>query len=267
MNKPFLLLAFGLMLSACSVKEDREACPCLLSVIPAKAFEEPMEDDPDTEWRLTLTGYAEEGMIVEESFGMERVRDTLEYPVKKGNVVVTAWLAGAQAQVSGSCCRIPVGEEALPLYACREALDAGGETVCCTLHPRKQYSTLLLLDECSTEIPFEGRTLKVRGHSCGLDMATMQPIEGDFECTAQLAQHLSGRGFQVRIPRQGDASLELELEPAAPGDEALRFPLGEALFAQEYTPAHEEMPDYIVWLSAGSAIIRVSSIITIRPWK
>ncbi len=267
MNKPFLLLAFGLMMSACSVKEDREVCPCLLSVIPAEAFEEPMEDDPDTEWKLTLTGYAEEGMIVEESFGVERVRDTLEYPVKKGNVVVTAWLAGAEMQVSGSNCRIPVGEQALPLYACREALNANGETVWCTLHPRKQYSTLLLLDDGITGPPFGGRILKIRGHSCGLDMATLQPLEGEFECTAQAANHLSGRGFQVRIPRQGDASLELKLEPVHPGDAVLRLPLGEALFAQEHTPADEEMPDYIIWLSVTGGSLRLSSVITVRPWK
>ena len=266
MKKPFLLLVISLALSACSVKEDRGNCPCLLSLIPAEAFEA-MEENPGTELKLTLRGYAEEGTVVEECFGIERVRDTLEFPVKKGELVMTAWLTCAGVTVSGERFLIPSGEEAQPLYACREVLEASGETVRFIPHPLKKYSTLLFLDDSGAEVPFRGRKLIIRGRSCGLDLTTMQSVEGDFECPARAAEHLSGRGFQVRIPRQEDASLELELTAQTAGEAILRLPLGEALFAQEFTPADEEMPDYIVWLNATGSSLGISSIITVCPWK
>lgn len=275
MKKLFLPLVLGLTLNACSVKEDRTLCPCLLNVIMTEAYA-PLNDDSEDEWQLTLTGYAEEGMIVEECFGKERLRDTLEYLVKRGNVIMTAWLTDTVMPVSEQCYRIPVGEQAPRLYACSSRIDASGETVYYSVQPHKQYATITLLDDIETDEPFGGRKLIVRGHTCGLDLATMCPVEGPFECQAEPVDHLPERGFQIRIPRQEDSGLELELVPME--DESgfgpvgatatsLRFPLGEVLFAQEFTPADEEMPDYIVWFSATGSTLKVSSIITVRPWK
>lgn len=261
MKKPFLLLAIGVMLQACSVKEDRGPCPCLMSVITADAFA-PIAENPETEWKLTLTGFTEEGKIVEENFGLEGVQDTLEFPVKKGSLVMTAWLTGADTQVTDGRWIIPAGEQSQTFFACRDTVDASGETVCCRILPHKHYSTITLLDGSGAEIPLDGRTPKIRGTSCGLDLATMQPVAGDFECMAKPADALSGRGFQVRIPRQEGPSLELELTGST-----ARLPLGEVLFAQPYTPAEEDMPDYIVWLSATPSTVTVASVITVRPWK
>ena len=263
MKKLFLPLAVCLLMPGCSVKEDRGQCPCLLSFITAEAFA-PVADYPDTEWKLTVTGYAEEGMIVEESFGLESVRDTLEYPVRRGTVFVTARLSDAEPQISDGYWQIPEGAQADRLYACCSRIDAGGETAFFRVLPHKQYATVTLLDNSGTEVPFGGRTLTVRGHSCGLDLTTLRPIEGPFACPAQASDALPERGVQVRIPRQEDASLELEL---ADRDTVLRIPLGEVLFSQPYTPADEDVPDYLVWLSATGSAAWVSSVITVRPWK
>lgn len=266
MKKPFLPLALFLMLQACSVKEDRGPCPCLMSIITAEAFA-PVAEDPDTEWKLTLTGFAEEGKIVEECFSPERVQDTLELPVKKGELVVTAWLTETDTPVLDGRWIIPAGEQAHAFFACRDTVDASGETVCCRLQPHKHYSTITLMDAGGTGEPFSGRTLIVRGRSCGLDLATMQPVEGTFECLAAASETLSGRGFQVRIPRQEAPSLELELIPEEAGIATSRLTLGDVLFAQPFTPADEDLPDYIVWLSTTGPSATVSSVITVRPWK
>lgn len=261
MKKPYLPLALILMLQACSIKEDRGPCPCLMSIITTEAFAQ-IADNPETEWKLTLTGFAEEGKIVEECFGLERRKDTLEFPVKKGELVVTAWLADASTPVADGRWVIPAGDQAQAFYACRETVDASGETVDCQIHPHKHYSTITLLDGSGAEIPFDGRIPRVLGNTCGLDLNTMKPLFGEFKCMAQTADGLSGRGFLVRIPRQEEASLILEL-----GDSAARLPLGEVLFAQPCTPADEDMPDYIVWLSATPSTLSVASVITVRPWK
>ena len=269
MKKLFLPLALCLFLWGCSVKEDRGPCPCLLSVITTAAFSE-LDAGSGTGWSLYLTGYAEGGKIVEERFGAESSRDTLEYTVRKGSVLMTAFLTETTTRAfSNGVWRIPFGEQAEPLFACCGEVDASGETALYSVRPLKQYSTLTLLDVSGGDEPFEGRTLVVRGRTCGVDLTTMQPVEGPFECRAQSVEHLSRRGFQIRIPRQADASLELVIQPKE-GDEraaAAHFPLGETLFALEYTPAEEEVPDYIIWLSATGAAVRVSSIITVQHWK
>ena len=264
MNKPYLLLAFGLMLSACSVKEDRTSCPCLLNIITTEAFA-PLNDDPEDGWRLTLTGYAEEGMIVEDCFGKEGLRDTLEYPVKKGSVVLAARLADTERPAPERYCLVPFGEQAPRLYACSGRIDASGETVYFPVQPHKQFTTITLLDDSGTDNPFGGRTPYVRGQSGGLDLTTLQPVRGAFECRAEPVDNLPERGFRVRIPRQEDPSLELILE-AEGGGPGIRFPIGETLFAQELTPADEEMPDYIVWFTTSVASVRVSSVIIINKW-
>ena len=263
MKSPLLLLAAGFLLQACSVKEDRGQCPCLLSFITTEAFA-PVADYPDTEWKLTVTGYAEEGKIVEERFGLERARDMWEFPVKKGAVFVTAWLSRTETPVSDGCYRIPSGNQAERIYACCSQIDASGETAIFRVRPHKQYATVTLLDDSGMDVPFGGRTLTVRGHCCGLDLTTLRPIEGPFECPAQASDALPERGVQVRIPRQEDASLELEL---ADLDTELHIPLGEVLFSQPYTPADEDVPDYLVWLSVSGSAAWVSSVITVRPWK
>ena len=265
MKKLFLPLVLGLTLAACSVKEDRTSCPCLLNIITTEAFA-PLSENSSDEWTLTLTGYAEEGTIVEECFGKEGLRDTLEYPVKKGSVVMMAWLADTGMPVSGRYCLVPEGEQAARLYACSSRIDASGETVYFPVQPHKQFTTITLLDDTEMDNPFGGRTPIVRGRTCGLDLTTLQPVRGSFECRAEPAGHLPERGFQVRIPRQDDPSLELILEAGDNGT-GVQFPIGEVLFAQEFTPADGEMPDYIVWLSATSSTLKVSSIITVRPWK
>ena len=269
MKKLFLPLALCLSIWGCSVKEDRGSCPCLLSVITTDAFSE-LDADSGTGWNLILTGYAEGGKIVEERFGAEMSRDTLEYTVRKGAVLMTACLTESSTRAfSGGVWRIPVGEQAEPLFACCGEVDASGETALYSVRPLKQYSTVTLLDGSGGDEPFEGRAMLVRGNSCGVDLTTLQPVAGLFECRARAVEHLSGRGFQVRIPRQADASLELVIQPREGDDRATaaHFPIGETLFAQEHTPADEEVPDYIIWLSATGAAVRTSSIITIRPWK
>lgn len=265
MKKLFLPLVLGLTLTACSVKEDRTTCPCLLDVITTGAFA-PLGESSSDEWALTLTGYAEEGMIIEECFGKEGLRDTLEYPVKKGNVVLMARLADTERPVSERYCLAPLGEQAARLYACSGRIDASGETVQFTVQPHKQFTAITLLDDSGTDRPFDGRTPFVRGRTCGLDLTTLQPVRGAFECRAEPVDNLPERGFRIRIPRQEDSSLELILE-AEDGGGRIRFPIGETLFAQEFTPADEEMPDYIIWFSTSGAAVRVSSIITIRPWE
>ena len=260
MNKPFLLLAIGLTLTACSVKEDRGPCPCLLSVIPAEAFA-PLDDDPDGHWKLTLRGYAKEGTIVEEYFGAERVRDTLEYPVRKGAVVIAAWLTESQTRVETECYRIPYGEPAQPLFACREAVDASGETVCCILHPHKQFSRILVFDLQERDNPFGGRDAAVRGTVCGMDLQQLTPLSGDFLCAGKRVETEQGWGFLFLIPRQSTDDLLLDLGSGPTAWTGL--PLGKLLFETGYDPEAEDCSDYAVYIDSS----RLQSGVSILPWE
>lgn len=256
MKQPFLPLALCLLLSACSVKEDRRPCPCLLSIIASDAFT-PEGATPDTEWNLTLTGYAEEGKIVEERFDAESVRDTLEYSVKKGDVLVTALLARAETRsFADGTYRIPAGSQAEAFYAWREAVDASGETVSCTLHPHKQFSTLCIYDRSDRDTPFGGAGIALRGSVCGMDLRSLSPVVGPFHCGAMPVETAAGRVFRCRIPRQREDDLMLEI-----GD-SFTVPLGKILFQNGYDPETEDLPDFTVTVESA----RLTAGIEILPW-
>lgn len=253
MKKPFLPLALCLLLPACSVKEDRRPCPCLLSVITTEAFA-PGSIESGAGWRLDLTGYAEAGKIVEERFDAERVQDTLEYPVRKGSILISACLVRASTRaVSEGEYRIPEGEQAEPIFACSEAVDASGETVCCVLHPHKQFSNIYLYDRSNRTNPFEGAEIHLLGNVCGVDLRTLAPVSGPFRCAGTPVETENGRGLCFRIPRQREDDLMLDF---------LDIPLGKLLFENGYDPTAEELPDFSVTIESS----RLLPGIQIAPW-
>lgn len=242
MKQPLLPLALCLLLPACSVKEDRRPCPCLLSVITTEAFA-PGSMEPEAGWRLTVTGYTEAGKIVEERFDAECVQDTLEYPVRKGSVLLSAHLVrGATRTVSGEEYRIPVGEQVEPFFASSETVDASGETVRCVLHPHKQFSNVYLYDRANRVNPFEGLEIHLTGTVCGLDLRTLTPVSGPFRCAGTPVETEYGRGLCFRIPRQREDDLMLDF---------LDIPLGKLLFENGYDPSAEELPDFSVTIDSS----------------
>ena len=257
MKKPFLPLALLLLLGGCSVKEDRSACPCLLSVVTRHSFE---RTGASAGWVLTIAGYADEGKEVEETLGPEEMRDTLEYDVPKGSVRLIGLLsAGTSRSAADGFVRIPPGSQAEPLFACSDTVDTRGETACYILLPHKQFSEILLKD-AGGGIPFPEREAELSGSVCGFDLHSLQPLPGSFRCRGE---RIPEPAIRFRIPRQASADLELTFPPASGAGSPIRLPLGKMLFEAGYDPWARDLPDYVVRIETAA----LSPQVTVLPWS
>ena len=213
----FPLVLALLLLSACSVKEDRSRCPCALEV--------------------ALSGAPAEVLCIGENYreSLECRRDTLlRLEVPRSGVLVSA-LRGAQPQEDGSV-RIPPGYESPPLYCDALYLETDEEAASVSLHPRKSYCALTVVCEGP---PGGGEPywVEVKGNVNGwLPDGTLS--EGPFSCRSV---PLPDGRFTVRLPRQRDSFLRMDILFS---DRIVRsFALGVALERDGYDWTAPDLPD------------------------
>lgn len=201
-----MLLSFVLALSlcSCSIKEDRSPCPCWLQVF--------FDRFPDS--GVVLTGYTTEN-IFGESVGKDDFEDFVELTVPRTLLSVSSYRRTPGITHSGRKITISRGCQADSLYAHQAYVDCSGENAVDTVSFHKQFATVYLTFENS-----EGETLAkydvlVKGGVNGMDLATLEPIEGEFEFKPEERED---NFFVFRIPRQNDDSLSLELYDKSDGE-------------------------------------------------
>ena len=200
-----------LLLPSCSIKENRAACPCALTLeltgLPV---------------RPVVLGVAGEGYAFTEVIHADTV---LVLPVPKGDLTVSA-VGGALAEGDGSV-RIPEGEEAPPLYLFHADVTTAAEQVILPVLLHKQFCTLELSFRGPPGYgpPFE---VAVEGFFGGWQ-PDGSPLSGAF--SRRLLPGSDGRAV-LRLPRQGDDSLLLHIVFS---DQVVRtFALGSYIAASGY---------------------------------
>ena len=184
------ILLPALLLSSCSVKEDRTKCPCALTLELAGLPVRPV-----------VLGVAGEGYALTEVVHADTV---LVLPVPKGELTVSA-VGGALAEGDGSV-RISEGEEAPPLYLFHASVSTDAEQLVLPITLHKQYCTLELFFKGPPGYgpPFEVAVEGVYGgwRSDG------SPAPGPF--SRRILPGSDGRAV-LRLPRQGDDSLLMHI--------------------------------------------------------
>ena len=189
-DRPIRLLLPVLLLASCSVKENRSACPCVLSLEMSGLPVSPVVLD------VTGEGYAHTEVVHGDT--------VLVLSVPKGDLAVSA-VGGALASGDGSV-RIPSGEEAPPLYLFYADVPADAEQVTIPVTFRKQFCTLTLAfsDPPGYGPPFE---VEVEGSVDGW-LRDGSPAPGPF--SRRLLPGDDGKAV-LRLPRQGDDSLLMHI--------------------------------------------------------
>jgi len=209
-----------LLLPSCSIKEDRAACPCALTVeltgLPV---------------RPVVLGVAGERYSLTEIVQADTV---LVLPVPKGEMAVSA-VGGALAEGDGSV-RIPEGEEAPPLYLFYAEVSTFAEQVVLPVLLHKQFCGLELLfsGPAGYGPPFE---VEVEG-AVGGWLPDGSPSPGPF--SRRLLPGPDGRAT-LRLPRQGDDSLLMHIVFS---DRIVRtFALGSYIAASGYDWTTPDLDD------------------------
>lgn len=245
-----VLLTLSLLFITCSIKENRAACPCALTLELAGLPVSPVV--------LGVTG---EGYSFTELIHTDTI---LVLPVPKGELAVSA-VGGALAEGDGSI-RIPKGEEAPPLYLFHAGVSTMADQVVLPVLLHKQFCTLELVFSGPPGYgpPFD---VSVEGFYEGW-YADGSPLPGAFsrrlltgaDGGGSLSSGSSSRAV-IRLPRQGDDSLLMHIVFS---DRIVRtFALGSYIAASGFDWTALDLED----LTLNVDISLTSVTITSDLWK
>ena len=241
-------LCWAAVLPACSVKENRSACPCYLTVDPTgvpEAVEEmpvAMEVSGAKDFRGAMTLAGEDCL---EEFTVD---------VPRPNVFVSVFSGAGECFVPGVGLRIPEGEQCPPVRMFSRRVRTDGETARVRPVPAKRYCTVTIRIVPVNDVFLESFHLELTGSVCGYDLDSA-PAEGAFRCPV----YPSPEGLcVVRIPCQKDNSLMMNV---LDGSESLRFfALGEYIAESGYDWTAENLEDIYLEIdyAATAFTIRVN---------
>lgn len=245
---PVLLTA---VLSSCSVKEDRDPCPCLLDIF--------LEDCGELTERLAVSAWGDEGRIFLDRIDTDQYPEAYQKKVPKGYMNVCAYGGVRAMSLKGNSIVIPDGQPCDPVWAYRGAeLDATGETAEDHVVLHKQYAVVhVRLD--SLDMLAGDTVLRAVGTANGFDIATLEPVKGPYHSFAAPEGDLM---HQVSVPRQHDDSLELEVY--LDGVLSRKVRIGEMIANAGYSWTKEDLDD--IYITLGLYTSR-KAVVSVDGWN
>lgn len=244
MDRILCLIPLVLSLCSCSVKEDRSACPCELSIRPS----EPLRTEGGVIVSVIQDGsVVKQGMLTRQDFESGRCRMTV--PRRESVLTVFTGITDMDAE-GGRLLGIRSLHECDEVYSCLEPADLDREQYDCTVVLHKNFARLDLL---VLGMP-EGGEPRVRGSVNGYDLLNLDPCRGAFAC-------VPGEGlgmWSLRLPRQTDDSLLMDI--VTDGRSIGTVPVGKLIAASGYSFQKEDLDDLslTVDLSSRDAMIQIA---------
>ena len=194
------LLLCLLGLCACSVREDRSACPCLVSLDCTAVDAGTLAGSgcEELRWTLTSEDFRREGTVPADDLGAECIIETPRGA--QGRLTVTAGDDGRFDADEGLL--IPEGESCPPLLACILPVDASPPEV---RVPVVLYKRHAVLEIRLRGLLQPGMDYVVRGGVCGYG-PDLEPLRGPF----RVPLSPDGEGWcRIALPAQTDGTLSL----------------------------------------------------------
>ena len=238
-----MFMTVMLLLLSCFVKEDRDECPCWMTV------EMPDRVGHDGSVVLRLRGNSDEDAVDYTYKFSESIKadvGILEYEVPRGSIGVSV--------VNSARLEVPVGEQMDSLYGFFKMYHTRCESVKCDVELHKEFCTVsfTLVDEHYESL----YDIEVRGNVSGVSPWDLVPVSGAFKYAPVAEEGV----YRVRIPRQVDASLEMVM--LSNQEIVSRFPLGEYIIKSGYDWAAKDLSDVSVALDLEKQQVMV----TVSGW-
>lgn len=254
----------------CSVKEDRDLCPCTL------VLEFPREDAERLQDGVTvcMRGYSDDAFSLCDTLLAGRAAssggpDTVSgkwsysYVVPKGDIdLAVAYSADGLAgelNSSGIWIVIDDGRPCPSIWTCCEKVSARADRVTVPVRLHKNFCRIdiQVRDVDGEEFPFK---LRVRGNVNGYGLDG-KPARGAFLCDAERSETEStGYGYAVTVPRQTDDSLTLEI--VTDDGVAKSFAIGNYIAASGYDWTSADLKDICLEIDYARTVISF----TIDKW-
>lgn len=268
----------------CSVKEDRDLCPCTL------VLEFPGEDAEKLQEGVTvcMRGYSDDVFSLcdtllagQPASGGAPDGVSYNYVVPKGDIdLAVAYSADGLAgelNSSGKWIEIDEGRPCPSIWTCCEKVSARADRVTVPVRLHKNFCRIdiQVRDVDGEEFPFK---LRVRGNVNGYGLDG-KPARGAFLCDAERSETEgsgtesdgddsgtasestgSGHGYAVTVPRQTDDSLILEI--VTDGGVAKSFAIGNYIAAGGYDWTSADLKDICLEIDYARTVISF----TIDKW-
>ena len=260
----FIRAVFGCLLLAagigCTVREDRQPCPCYLDLDYRELLAAP--PPADSAVRVDVVLY-DPDCCWKAQHALDLCPEMEEVSVDKAELQVVALVHDKPWRdhlTQSTCIRYEPGNEMEALYSHSERVDCTGEEASCVIRPHKQFSTLTFTDEEEGAL-CRRYNMVVRGTTCGFDAADFSAIDGEYLYTIQ---EDDGSGhIRVRIPRQKRGDLLLEFWEKDRHRLLFTCPVGVYLFAAGYDPDAEDLPDFSLRIDFRTALL----YLRVASWK
>lgn len=270
----------------CSVKEDRDLCPCTL------VLEFPREDAERLQDGVTvcMRGYSDDGFSLCDTLLAGQLASggasdgvSYSYVVPKGDIdLAVAYSADGLAgelNSSGKWIEIDEGRPCPSIWTCCEKVSARADRVTVPVRLRKNFCRIdiQVRDVDGKEFPFK---LRVRGNVNGYGLDG-KSARGAFLCDAERSETEgsgfgtesevpgsgtasentgSGHGYAVTVPRQTDDSLILEI---VTGDGVAKsFAIGNYIASSGYDWTSADLKDICLEIDYARTVI----LFTIDKW-
>ncbi len=225
-----LILIVSLMVcTGCSVKENREACPCRIML-------DYSEVDTSVVRSADLFMRSDDGFFFTHELDAEDFEYGMEVPVPRGDINLSVW-SGTDGLLTEDGMVIPVGEDCPEVYLHSSVVDADCEYAVERVNMRKNHCRMTVNLKNVAAVP---KSLLVIGNTNGYDSGGV-PSSGMFRYEMTIS---GGIGGLVVLPRQADDSLRLEVMD---GSGVLRrFNIGEYILESGYDWNLPDLKDLVL---------------------
>ena len=203
---------------ACTVKEDRDVCPCWLDV---GFLERESIKDP-----VVLMGWGD-AEVFDDNVTTADYPDVYSCTVPRGMLAFGAVQGLKTNRHEGHVVTIRAGAQCDSLYGYWDRVDCTGESARTDVKFHKQFATVTMFITGGQEVAEKYR-YTVKSGTNGIDVLSCQAVEGGY-----WYRPLPNKGsMRYRLPRQADDSMTMTVDSA--DGESFVFPFGQYIRSVGY---------------------------------
>lgn len=244
MKTELALLLSTLLLTGCSIKEDRSGCPAFLHLCLSDRT-------------LVLAGKLPVKLIVSDAKGQDTLKldasmPSLWHEVEKGAVRVESLLA------NGASASIAWGSQSDSLWAAVDKFYVEEEQAERQLKLHKRFATIWFIFDKGMAL--DDYVFLLQGNVAGTDITKMSPLIGDFRCLLSVHEQTAS----LRLPPQkSDTPLILYCRDAFTGKLLWDWNLSEELLKAGFDWSAEDLKDAKVYIRLAP----LSFSVIIGSWR
>lgn len=200
------VLVLSLFSVACSIKEDRSACPCYIYVVVDDFIEAGLDE--------ALVAFSAGGNMDSEQLDLKQYAGSAYKRTLPRTEAKVAAVAGmVNTVLEGDHLVVPYGNEADSLWLYNEIFFCDGDEYRIRAVPGKEFCTLTLIVSGLEEDLAPESTFRVTAACSAIDIFSRTPRAGAY---SSIASRNEDGNYVVRIPRQSGYEILLEISVPQP---------------------------------------------------